>query len=123
MTVLADRRKRPRVELCLPVRIESRSDGGVRDLKGSTLNISTDGLYCVVTDPLTAGEWVECVVTLPCSGSHRQSDLYLRCSAQVVRVEQVEDGRYGVACSISDYTVVRSLPRQGHQTAMSPTTT
>lgn len=123
MTVLAERRKRPRVDLCLPIRIESRSDAGVRELAGNTRNISTDGLYCLVMDPLITGEWVECVVTLPCNRLPGQSDLYLRCSAQVVRVEQVEHERYGVACCISDYRVIRSGTSEGHQQAMSQSTT
>src|SRR3954447_19278008 len=123
MTVLAERRKRPRVDLFLPVRIESRSDSGVRELTGSTRNINTDGLYCLVMDPLITGEWVECIVTLPCTGFHSQSDLHLRCSAQVVRVEQVEEGRYGVACCITDYRVIRLITGEGRLSAMSQTTT
>jgi len=123
MTVLAERRKRPRVDLCLPVRIESRSDGGVRELTGSTRNISTDGLYCFLMDSVTTGEWVQCIVTLLCNGFHRQTDLYLRCSAQVVRVERLDEGRYGVACCINDYTIVHPVVREGRHEAMSETMT
>lgn len=107
MGVLQERRKRCRLDLHLDVRLQTGSDATARTLEGKTQNISTDGFYCILRAPLTPGDWIKCIVTIPLHHPVRgESDLCLSCDAQVVRVEQADAGQYGVACRIDNYTIM-----------------
>jgi hypothetical protein len=89
---------------------------GARPLDSNTKNVSSDGFYCVVREPFTAGEQIRCILALPAFDPARQDDLIaLDCLARVVRVELLGSAEYGIACAIEQYQVM--LPLQEHELA------
>ena len=74
-------------------------------------NISRDGFYCRLTQPIRAGERVECDIVVPTHSSQDPEDVvYLRCSAQAVRVEKIRAGaEFGLACRLDDYCVIHRI--------------
>jgi hypothetical protein len=87
-------------------------------------DISRDGFYCLLDQPTGLGERVKCDIVVPTHSSLDPDDVvYLRCTAVVVRVENLGDGaRFGLACRIEDYCVVQSgregyRPQNGGRTA------
>jgi hypothetical protein len=98
-----ERRRRRRFPLNCTVEFER--DG--QTFTSGTLNISSQGFYCVVDQPVRAGEELRCLVDL--MEGHAGLSLpgvSLNCDVVVLRSEEREDGR-GIACWIQNYTVVR----------------
>ncbi|MGB9514993.1 MAG: PilZ domain-containing protein, partial [Candidatus Acidiferrum sp.] len=81
---------------------------------GKTRDISTRGLYFVITQDLQAGSELDITLTLPAEITHG-TDVLVRAQGKVVRVERrLEDGeaRLGVAAVIERYDIMRgSTPR------------
>jgi hypothetical protein len=100
---------RRRLRLPLRCQVHLYRPGSELPIDGETLNVSADGFYCVVeaAAPLNSGESLDCILTLPtanvpCSfGSMR-----LKCDVEVVRVD-VGTLRFGVACRIHNFSLVR----------------
>ncbi len=65
-------------------------------VRGVTRDVSATGLYIVQDQPLKAGSRIEFWVDL----NTPSGDLKLSAEGEVVRVEKVDDGRFGIAIKI-----------------------
>jgi c-di-GMP-binding flagellar brake protein YcgR len=83
-------------------------NGSKHPITAKTRDISSDGFYCFLSNPLTPGDRVECDIVIPTHDMFNAADVaYMRCRALVVRVEQTEDeAPFGVACRIEAYSIV-----------------
>jgi c-di-GMP-binding flagellar brake protein YcgR len=109
MSVMTERRTARRYDLTLPVSIRFAMESLVSRQDGKTRDISTRGLYFVVTQDLEAGYELDITLTLPAEITHG-SDVLVRAQGKVVRVERrLEDGeaRMGVAAVIERYDIIR----------------
>jgi len=109
MSVMTERRTARRYDLSLPTSIPSAAESLVTRQDGRTRDISTRGLYFVVTRDLEAGSEVDITLTLPADIT-RGGDVFVRAQGKVVRVERrLEDGesRMGVAAVIERYDIIR----------------
>jgi len=100
---MQERRRRKRFPLNCTVEFER--DG--QTFASETLDISSQGFYCVVDQPVRAGEELRCLVDLM-EGHDGLSlpGVSLNCNIVVLRTEDCGNGR-GIACWIQNYTVVR----------------
>jgi hypothetical protein len=116
---VGDRRHRVRLPLQWPVRFQ-RSEGA-QEIGGQTENLSSEGFYCILEEPLDVEERLECSIGIPnVSLVSAASGPELRCAVRVVRVERTLSGaRFGVACRIERYMLLPSqnpssiAPRSG----------
>ena len=99
----AERRQSPRVPLRCQLSILADRTAP-RRLLTVTENLNSRGFYCVVDEPLAAGDQLVCILRLP-NRAHCQSCQALRCAVEVVWVQQVGDGRFGIGCRIDDYSL------------------
>ena len=109
---MTERRTTRRYDLTLPISIRFAAENLVTRQDGRTRDISTRGLYFVVTRDLEAGSDVDITLTLP-SEITRGGDVFVRAQGKVVRVERrLEDGesRMGVAAVIERYDIIRGEP-------------
>lgn len=88
-------------------------NGARHPLRTEARDISRDGFYCLLDQAIRPGERIQCEIVVPTHNSQDPDDVvYLRCSAQAVRVEQIGDGaEFGLACRIEDYCVIRGTHR------------
>jgi hypothetical protein len=102
--------KRERRKSCrLPLRwtLYLACQGGTHPHRTETKNLSRDGFYCLLHEPLTAGEHVDCDIVVPTHAPDCDDELFLRCHAQVIRVEKLDSGEsYGMACRIEQYQLM-----------------
>ena len=79
--------------------------GSGHPIRTTTRDINKDGFYCLLAHPVRPGERIECNIVVPKHKSQDPDDVvYLRCRAQVVRVEKIGNSmEFGVACRIEDY--------------------
>lgn len=104
-----ERRRRRRAALESVVHF-SRA-GSMLPISGKIRNISSQGLYCLVPEPLESGERLECMVVMPAARSGRGAVLCLKCQARLLRVDALApDKAFGVALLIEEYTVVHFKP-------------
>lgn len=103
-----ERRRSPRATLRWTLYL--RCDGARHPLRTEARDISRDGFYCLLDQPIRPGERIKCDIVVPTHSSQDPDDVvYLRCSAQAVRVEQIgAGGEFGLACRIEDYCVIHS---------------
>jgi hypothetical protein len=80
--------------------------GETKQIEGITKNVSVDGFYCFVQELFRIGELLHCVIVVPASGRQPDDALNLDCRVEVVRVEPLGTGRYGIACHIEEYRVL-----------------
>jgi len=101
-----ERRRIPRAALNWTVHVAA--NGFKCPISTTTRDISRDGFYCLLRNPLTPGERIECDIVVPTHSTRDSTDTaYLRCRAMVVRVEQTEsETEFGVACRIEEYSIV-----------------
>jgi hypothetical protein len=109
-----ERRRNPRAPLHWTLYLTCT--GSSHPLRTTTRNISKDGFYCVLHQPVIPGERIECDIVVPTHRSQNPDDVvYLRCRAQAVRVEKLgASAEFGVACRIEDYCVIRGTNSRGH---------
>ena|ERR1700733_11522123 len=101
-----DRRRHPRLPLSYLLRLFR--PGYSEGIETKTEDLSCDGFYCISDHPVLPNERIECELRIPGEYvSHsKESDLVLRCQAEVVRVVPDELApRYGVACRLEGYTL------------------
>lgn len=83
-----------------------RSSRGDLNKIGETRNVSSNGVYFVVDNPVELGALLEFIITLPeevnLSGSVR-----ILCKGKVTRVETQEESLVGVAATIERYEFLR----------------
>jgi c-di-GMP-binding flagellar brake protein YcgR len=109
MSLMSERRNTRRYDLTLPISIRFTAETMLNRREGKTRDISTRGLYFVVTQDLSAGSDVDITLTLPAEVT-KGGDVFVRAQGKVIRVEpRVEDGepRLGVAAVIERYDIVR----------------
>lgn len=109
MSVMTERRTARRYDLTLPVSVRFSAESFVGRQDGKTRDISTRGLYFVITQDLEAGSDLDITLTLPAEITHG-TDVLVRAQGKVVRVERrLEDGepRMGVAAVIERYDIMR----------------
>jgi hypothetical protein len=100
-----DRRKRARVSLRWQITLSRGADTPA--IRTETKDVSSHGFYCVTPEPVTPGEHLDCVMTIPVPVCRRSEEvLRLHCQVRVARVSPVDGQQYGLGCSIEDYSVV-----------------
>jgi hypothetical protein len=101
-----DRRRSLRVPLHWKLYVACR--GTTHPRQTETRDVSRDGFYCILDAALAPGEWIDCDLVIPAHVPDSDETLSLRCRAQVIRVERMDDDdRFGLACRIEDYRLVR----------------
>ena len=82
--------------------------GSQHRLRATTRNISSDGFYCVLDQPLKLGDRIDCDIVVPTHLSRNPNEVaYLRCRALVACVEDLGVGAgFGVACEIEDFHLI-----------------
>jgi hypothetical protein len=99
-----DRRSRARLRLSWTIYLLRST--GVCPLESRTVNISSGGFYCLTREPFMIGEYIQCTIMIPSFGSERRNGhIGLRCQATVLRVDVLEEVKFGIACRIDDYTL------------------
>jgi hypothetical protein len=102
-----ERRQRPRSNVHWTVYIFGGDE--TRPLESRTKNLSSNGFYCFLPEPLSTGQRLCCQIMVPSDSINRnQETISLKCTIRVLRVEPVETGVFGMACLIEDYTVLRA---------------
>jgi len=106
----SDRRCRVRVALSLPVYLLRDTD--IHPVESKTINVSSEGFYCLVGQPFSPGEALTCVISVPaCDQEDPEYFISLECHSRVLRIERVDDDAYGMACCIEDYKVIPRIGR------------
>jgi hypothetical protein len=106
-TDLPERRKRARLQLRWSVCffLEDRRE----PIQATTLNVSSDGFYCLANVAFDPGQVLGCLLLVPANdpdGPERK--VALDCRVRVVRVNDREiDRMYGIACKIEDYRFIQ----------------
>ena len=107
-----ERRAAHRYDLSLPVIIRVPVEKENLPRNGKTRDISTRGLYFTIDQDLNAGTQLDITLTLS-SEVTRGSDVFIRATGKVVRVENKADNgssHVGVAAVIERYEIIRSEP-------------
>lgn len=106
-----DRREKPRLGLSWTIYLLRSTDA--YPLESKTINVSSKGFYCLAPEPFVVGECIRCTMMIPSfDGQRRDHNIALQCQATVIRVDTVENARYGLACQIDDYRIVTPGHRQ-----------
>jgi hypothetical protein len=103
ISAFSERRKRARASLRWIARLR-RPSSDEELIEVYTVNVSSDGLYCVSPVPFHPGETLECFLEIPALTDHHEART-LRCLVLVVRLEHLDEGRCGIALHIQDYSV------------------
>lgn len=103
----SDRRALRRFSLDLPIHIK-RLNGDTSDASGRTRDVSSRGVYMLVSSEMEAGTPIEFVMTLP-SEITLADPVRVRCQGRVLRVDRAEQEQ-GVAVAIDHYDFVGEEP-------------
>jgi hypothetical protein len=95
-----ERRASRRFTMTLPLTVRANEPGG-GEQQGHTRDVSFRGLYFLIDADFLPGSPVEFILTLPREIT-LAGDVHIRCFAEIVRVEPV-DQRRGVAARIDRY--------------------
>jgi hypothetical protein len=80
-------------------------------IESTTKNLSSEGFYCVTTEPFAVGERLQCVIELPADIVASESSVGLQCHLTVRRVESLHEG-FGLGCHIEDYSLLTGSAAQ-----------
>ena len=108
---MSERRTTRRYDLSLPVIIRVPTVRDANSQVGKTRDISTRGLYFVISRDLDTGSELDITLTLPAEIT-QGTDVFVRALGKVVRVDKrIEDGmpRLGVAAVIARYDIIRGV--------------
>jgi hypothetical protein len=100
-----EQRRSQRFQLTLAMTLVRGTRGDINRI-GETRNLSSNGVYFVVSGPVDLGSLLEFVVTLP-EDISLAGPVRLLCKGKVTRVEQQEESLYGVAATIERYEFLR----------------
>ena len=100
-----EQRRSQRFELSLPLTVLRASRGEING-PGETRNLSSTGVYFVLSEVIELGSLLEFTVTLPDEIS-MAGPVRLLCKGKVIRVEQQERAQVGVAATIERYEFLR----------------
>jgi len=100
-----ERRKRQRLPVHWSVYLSGWFEN--RHLESKTEDLSSDGFYCYVAEPILPGVILKFTVAIP---NHHGEDrqICLQGSALVVRLERVSGG-YGIGCNFKNYHIVTRM--------------
>ena len=104
MSDLSDRREARRFSMNLPVRVLVNDVNGP-ELKANTRDVSDRGLYFLVEAPFEKGSEIDFILTLPAQ-IISAGDVNIRCHGHVVRVENDDHGKTGIAAKIEKYEFI-----------------
>jgi PilZ domain len=104
--VITERRGRRRFPLRLPLSVRPLGVSPADEVVAECKDVSSQGVYFFLQEPLNSGSLVEILLTLP-SEITRGEPVRVRCEARVQRTENLEEGRVGIAAKIQRY---RFLP-------------
>ena len=104
MSDLSDRREARRFSMNLPVRVLVNNVNGP-ELKANTRDVSYRGLYFLVEAPFENGSENDFILTLPAQ-IISAGDVNIRCHGHVVRVENDDHGKTGIAAKIEKYEFI-----------------
>jgi hypothetical protein len=96
-----ERRASRRFTMTLPLSVRTSGPDGGMQRKGQTRDISFRGLYFWIDADFEPGATIEFILTLPREIT-KAGDVYIRCFAQIVRIEP-DNGRRGIAARIDRY--------------------
>jgi hypothetical protein len=94
-----ERRGAKRYRFTFPLKV---SWSGTRETLTETVDVSTRGVYFLLSEPLAVGTPIEFVLTL-LLGQDEAKPVRLNCHGHVQRTDAAADGRMGVAASIDSY--------------------
>jgi hypothetical protein len=100
-----EQRRSQRYQLTLPITLVRGSRGDINRI-AETRNVSSIGVYFVVSGPMEPGSLLEFVITLP-EDISLAGPVRLLCKGKVTRVEPHEESLYGVAATIERYEFLR----------------
>ena len=78
----------------------------------STQNVSSEGFYCVADEPVPGGDH-ECVILVPANAPNARKFLYLRCQVQILRIDPLDQKRFGIAARIQNYHASKGSSQNG----------
>lgn len=79
---------------------------GARAVATRTTNISSEGFYCVVSEPFRVGDVVRCILEVPSFNPTNASEtMVLDCRVKIIRVETLTQSGFGIACVFQQYNV------------------
>jgi PilZ domain len=104
MSDLSDRREARRFVMKLPVRVMAQ-DAGDPELKAHTRDVSYRGLYFLSETRFEKDAEIDFIITLP-QQVISAGDVHIRCHGRVVRVENSDNGRTGIAAKIERYEFI-----------------
>ena len=99
-----DRREARRFTMNLPLSILPSERAG-NETAVNLRDVSYRGLYFFASEPFEAGREIAFVITLP-KDLLKSSDVKIRCTGTVVRVDPGENGKLGIAAKIERYEFV-----------------
>jgi len=94
-----ERRLEARKPISLHVRFRVRNSASLHMYRGQTVNMSDHGIYFRTPRPLTVGDALEVVLTLPSEVTGRPAE-EVRCHARVVRVDWINQADACAAAGI-----------------------
>jgi hypothetical protein len=99
-----ERRARTRIPWQLPLNVKH---GGIYEAAAQAANFSASGMFFTLAQRLKVGTQVDLVFCIP-PKVLGVNGVWLRCPAEVVRVEEgLPDNRFGMAAKIKSYEVFR----------------
>jgi hypothetical protein len=104
-----ERRRRVRTDVHWPVSLFCANTRAA--LETTTVNLSSEGFYCVVNSKLTVGEGLVALLRAPSyDPTGKDRECVFRCEGRVLRVEPASvDGCFGIACRIEEYALARNV--------------
>ncbi len=107
MSTGSERRTSRRFNMSLPLVVRFPDEGAPLDASAETRDISFKGLYFTLDKSCKQGSPLEFVLTLPREIT-MAGDVQIRCSGEVIRVDEKQTGKCGIAARIDKYDF---LPR------------
>ena len=103
---ITERRSRRRYPLKLAVSVRPPGVSAAGEILTECRDVSSQGVYFFLEEPLKSGALVEIMLTLP-SEITRGDPVRVRCEARVQRTDDIGKDRVGIAAKIERY---RFLP-------------
>jgi len=103
---ITERRHRMRYPLKLPVSVRTSGVSAAGEILAECKDVSSQGVYFFFEEPLKSGSQLEIMLTLPPEMT-RGDPVRVHCQARVQRIENIKEGRVGIAARIERY---RFLP-------------
>jgi len=102
-----ERRRQERTPVRVPVKVRSRNSDA-REVSGQTRDLSSSGVFLYSESALEAGAKLELVIMLP-GGLGFGPGGWTLCQASVVRVEESDGKRVGVAATLDRIELLPEL--------------